>query len=163
MKLSALLHAWLPHQCKVAHVEKSTDRGDLQGDFWFITLSYKSYMSRCQKFFTNTSLCSPSSLCSHSISSYSLYLITFQLILLILPFFFSSLSPFFSPIFHHAILPHCCLIRKSDPNILHNVTLKHTSSLHRNKIVYTLCITQDFGSAVCWISAYRLEYLHLAL
>lgn len=54
-------------------------------------------MSRCQKFFTNTSLCSPSSLCSHSISSYSLYLITFQLILLILPFFFSSLSPFFSP------------------------------------------------------------------
>lgn len=49
-------------------------------------------------------------------------------------------APFFP--FHRTILPHRCLIRKSDPSILHNVTLKHTSPLPRNKTAYTLCITR---------------------
>lgn len=43
--------------------------------------------------------------------------------------------------FNDTMLPHRCLIRKSDFGILHNVPLKHTSPLPRNETAYTLCIT----------------------
>lgn len=46
--------------------------------------------------------------------------------------------------FNRTILPHRCLIRKSDPSILHNVALEHTSPLPRNKTAYTLCITRHW-------------------
>lgn len=45
-------------------------------------------------------------------------------------------APFFR--FHITILPHCCLIRKSDPSILHNVALEHTSPLPRIMTAHTL-------------------------
>ena len=107
MRLSARLHAWLNHQCKLAHVEKSTDRGDLQGDFWFITLR-----AAVRKLLFLLVSVLPFHLISLLIFD---HISAYPFNPPILPL--SSLSPLFSP------LPRCCLIRKSDPSTSHTVLL----------------------------------------